>query len=325
MTRLNAVRSLISLVESALIPDEVYCCVSSSFLTMNFSVDERMPKLRRMVARLNSWPRPKAPVWVSDFDGFFADVIRRCESALPDDQSIYVRTVDTNMSVPVAHRFARELRDVGADGLLKFCQTIIPLGFSKRQRSLALLVTFRVVYELTQPQLGVATTPDFSRKISELQQLPAAEFNLPSFVARPGADGLSIREFFRRDPMHRGAADALTEAQWATNPFDVLFGIDTALGFIGKNARNRSLARERPAEQCLCFDDMFTVFLGVFLASDLHDIGRICGAANAALAGFPLSARFRYALETLEALVNYLERVTIRDGKISVERRETDP
>jgi hypothetical protein len=332
MTRLNAVRSLISLMESVLIPDDVYCCVSSSFLTMNFNVDEKKLKIRRMLARLNSWPSPKAPVWVSNFDGFFADVIRRCESSLPDNQSVYVRTLDTDLSVPIAHHFARELRDIGGQGavelpgtILKFCKTIIPVGFSKRLQSLALLVTFRVVYELLECDQRVAKGYDFSQKVIELQKLPATEFSLPLFIARPGAEALTVREFFKRDPMHRGAADALTEAQWATNPFDVLFEIDAALTVIGKNARNKALAQERAVGQCVAFDDMFTVFLGVFLASDLQDVGRLFEGANAMLAGFPLSARFRYALETLEALVNYLERVTVRDGKIWVERRDTDP
>jgi hypothetical protein len=64
---------------------------------------------------------------------------------------------------------------------------------------------------------------------------------------------------------------------------------------------------------------MFTVFLGVFLASDLQDVFRLFDEANPMLRDFPLSSPFHFALETLEVVVNYLGRVRVEDGKIQVQ------
>jgi hypothetical protein len=96
--------------------------------------------------------------------------------------------------------------------------------------------------------------------------------------------------------------------------------VHVALTIIGRNARNRRISGEEEKTRCVCFDDMFTVFLGAFLASDLPDVFTIFEEANSMLRDFPLSSLFRFALETLEVLVNYLVRVRVEDGRIQVEQ-----
>jgi hypothetical protein len=116
MTRQNAVRSLISLIQSDLIPEDRYCCLSSSFLTMDFKVDEKTLKIRSKIAKfefLRSFhAQMKVPVWITDFGGFFTDAIRKCEETIDDDHSVYVKHIETDLSIPIRSAFSAQLKDL---------------------------------------------------------------------------------------------------------------------------------------------------------------------------------------------------------------------
>ena len=99
----------------------------------------------------------------------------------------------------------------------------------------------------------------------------------------------------------------ISQTLFASNPIDTLFGFHKSLSVIDEVYRNN----ETDKIHTTCFDDMFSLFFGSFLASDATDVFYLSKIMNLYLAKFVLCPPFEYALTTVEALVIHINTLDI--------------
>jgi hypothetical protein len=139
---------------------------------------------------------------------------------------------------------------------------------------------------------------------------PASDFSIP-WEFFPNADrDRQVRDFMRADRLFSVPPSFLLDAVFASNPMDQLYMIHRALVAIHKGATIRRLgdrdATASDVRQVLCFDDLFTLFLGAFMASELPDLDFLWQMVNDYTADARLAPAFEYVQANLEALVAYL-------------------
>ena len=314
---------LFLLRETNLIPEDQCIHLAPVFLTVrDINVDERgteIDRLMRKVKALEKFEHPPAPVWKSDFHGFYMKIVTLYDSLVSKDRLFYVE------SQPIEDELAWCIRDMFYDKIKALtnasaaelpqamsivCKQIIPHDFlsDKTRYSLAMMATFRVVYEMTMTAGGKieeATDPQLIRKVIELRKRPLTQFQFPQFLVREEVGDISIHDYFWYDPMYRASAQWLTTALFASNPFDALYHIHNALTAIEEKAKVLSGARGKEFQE-VCLDDMFCLFLGSFLASDLLDVFTISKQITKFLTCLPMSPPFEHAQATLEALTLHI-------------------
>jgi hypothetical protein len=139
-----------------------------------------------------------------------------------------------------------------------------------------------------------------------------ASFNLPpKLISQNVIEGETIREFILRDNGLREAAETLSLSIFMPNPLDCLYYIYLCLTQIKtgalKNLKENCDGAEG-ADITLSFDDTFSLFWAVFLASDVVDIFPLQRFITD-LAPKQLSSIFEYSKMILEALAMHLREV----------------
>jgi hypothetical protein len=159
---------------------------------------------------------------------------------------------------------------------------------------------FHRCYELA-PEKFVAAGSEISQKAKSLSEVLAVDIPIPWRLMDSNADRrLTIRELFRSDPGFQKAADILSLSAFDSNPLDVLYRVHTCLTQIRAAAGDR-----RPAARgdgFLALDDMFSLFLGVFLAADVPDMATLFRMATEYAPTSGLSAPFECAQANMAAL-----------------------
>jgi hypothetical protein len=146
---------------------------------------------------------------------------------------------------------------------------------------------------------------DFAQKAKSLGDVLVVHFPIPWRLMDPNADRrLTIRELFRSDPGFQKAADILSLSIFESNPLDVLYRVDTCLTQTRAAAAHHRPAASRP--NFLPLDDMFSLFLGVFLAVDVPDMASVFRMATEYCPTNGLSPAFEYAQANMAALRAYV-------------------
>jgi hypothetical protein len=329
MRRQNDVRSTIHLLSSDHIPSDRYCCLSASFLTMNFNVDEKQDTIQRLTAKLQVLKNAvdmaqQSKVWMTDFDSYFTEFIKVEEARIGDGRLVYVKSVDASLGLAVSVVFADQLKALRAEPketlpecLFETCRRMIPEPrLTKRQFSIGLSVAFRVVYELLEMPTVSRSDPEELVKIRQIRELPARAFGLPELFVDSERQDVPIYDFFNKS-CYQEAVDFLNMVDWSTNPFDRIYSVHRALEVIEACAR-QAVQLEEKSVKIMTFDDRFSIFLAGFLGSDIADIGQVVREARHMLHCFQLSSQFQYALETLSALVLFLSGSEVVDGVLRV-------
>lgn len=267
------------------------------------------------------------PSWVNSLEEFLDDLVTSLKTRV-DPEISYFRPIDAEVSLSRAlfnHRspYRAKLDSIISQystmtsqdfvtSLVDTAQLIIPHQYSEKpfEQSIALLSIFRVLfnrfYEL-YPEYLLHPIDECMNVVWVLRKLPAKAFPLPSDLITGDIEGKSISEVFNRDNQYHAAAQFLENAIFETNPTDVLYYLHRCLLSINKGALINRLganpASPEDVNQLLCFDDLFSLFFGVFLASEVPDIFGINRFLNDYAPKQNLSPAFEYTQANLEALV----------------------
>ena len=129
---------------------------------------------------------------------------------------------------------------------------------------------------------------------------------LPKGMSPPCDMEESARECFLRAPLYRKASETFLLSFFTVNPIDGLYYIHVTMSDIHRAAISALVGHEpTPDElkQILGFDDLFSLFFGVLLASDCPDPFQVHSMMKTFAPKSCLSPMFEYANANLEALV----------------------
>ena len=337
MEQIEDIQKIIALLESEIIPKHITCKVDENcfMITFNKTIQQlifQTEALRNCCKRLEKETREyEPPKWVKDFKGFLHDTLsknvehldttlsyvpqlpdelplsRYCFSEIGNEREIIDGLIETIFQVPPIDFLHNVL-----DTALRLIPD--PESFTAEEQSIGLLIFFRIifdrVYELHSDIL-IKPISGESNKMNILSSLPCRIFNLPKESAPEFKDDEEIRTVFRRDCYYRSAAMFLEGVMFITNPIDCLYLIHKTLLSINKAALMQRMKEKEASlddlHQLLCFDDLFVLFLGVYLSSDLYEFLSIASFVAEYSPTFCLSNSFEYAQASLESLVKHIE------------------
>lgn len=330
MEKQTDTRSLISLLDAELIPDDAVLHVSPSFLTLNFS--NFHPKTNPSLASLKQSLKHKTldiaqlkpPLWSSNFQMFFDQLLVEFEPNIMP--TMYVPPQEIEISLTRCFLFRglpfrkqiKKIQDTAKQNISRaiydLCDSIIPdkTKLSKEKKAVAILVLYRNIFEIfycIRQDLMKKTPPEMFEKLEKISNLPASLFSLPDNLlnesCREKAAITPLKEFIFLDPLYLPAIDALKLAFFVANPLDALFYVHTSLTEINKAARQNFalISNENPEtiKQVFAFDDIFFLFFAVFMACDMQDVFTLTDFINSYSPNC-LSSSFEFAQATLEAL-----------------------
>lgn len=133
---------------------------------------------------------------------------------------------------------------------------------------------------------------------------------------------MPIRQFFRTDYYYSPAVEFLELGNFCTNPIDTLYYIHKCLICVQKaaiihsiNKHKNRVATPNELNQVICFDDLFSLTLGVFLASDVPDIFAMNWFVQNYSPRNELSPPLEYAKANLEGLTQHIASVNLNDNE----------
>ncbi|KAK8888973.1 hypothetical protein M9Y10_033714 [Tritrichomonas musculus] len=342
MERQADINSLSDLLRSNLIPDNITIAVSLSFFTINWGTNDTYviylsECLKRLIAQTPIENQLQKniyvqPLWLTNFPQYFSTILNQAKECI-DQKLFYMPHMEFEESLYqcILELYSKNIDDLlkeksenRPDALFKLCQDIIPnkKRLSQLEKSISLLMLFRVVFELVTTHVKNGnnmeeldetfinqksyTDQSLIEKVIRISKFPIRSFSLPDCVSVEDPN-MNVREFFRSHELLKVAADEISQTLFASNPIDTLFGFHKSLSVIDEVYRNN----ENSAIQTTCFDDMFSLFFGAFLASDTTDVFFLSNVMNMYLAQFVLCPPFEYALTTVEALVIHIKTLDI--------------
>jgi hypothetical protein len=135
---------------------------------------------------------------------------------------------------------------------------------------------------------------------------------LPPDLMPPGQGVLSLRTAFLNDRHYAEAAFAMTQAAFEINPVDQLWCIHNGMTQVHTAALAHKLGREptpRDLRELIGFDELFQLFVGAFLASDLPDVFGLGDLIKMFTPKFCFSPLLEYAGANLEAFIAHCRHV----------------
>lgn len=336
--KLQELYEVASLFSSDLIPTNTICRpLDSLFEIDDIKIsDELLIKERRLTSRVNflriTLASYKVPVWVGDFQSFLISVVKdsvtrsdpKISYFYPTEQEVEVSralfTRPTKFQNSIDSIF-KEL-EIGAP-VEPLIQQLVHLTYewmpkdlkSTEQQSACILILFRAgfnyVYEkysqffnLTKGEL------EFNQKVEKIAIRPLSDFTFPLSLMQKVPTSSEIRQVFRNDKNFFSASQFLAFAEYESNPIDALFNIHKCLIMIQKaaliNRLGENSAKFEDVNSLLCFDDLFSLFFGTSLASDIASLSRLHNFIQEFIPKMSLSPSFEYSYSNLQALIVHI-------------------
>ncbi|EAY08007.1 hypothetical protein TVAG_115660 [Trichomonas vaginalis G3] len=322
------------------IPENIVIKIDETFFM--YSISMKLQKLTfRITALQNYYSKLEEktklfspPKWFTDFPGFMHQALSSAVSHL-DKTLSYIPP--QSWELPLSRYCFSGISDYGQkiDEICKtiltmpppdFLKSVLELGltlipdqesFSTPELSVGLLLYFRVIfdrlYEL-YPDILFVKKENEAVKMAQLSNLPCELYLLPEKSSPDHISTQPIREAFRNDYYYRSATQFLESSMFCTNPIDDLYAIHKTLLCINKAAlmqrMKEKVASINDINELLCFDDLFVLFLGCYLSSDLYEFMSIADFVARFSPAFCLSNSFEYAQATLESLVTHINSIT---------------
>ena len=339
--QIENIQKIIELLESDLVPQYIMVkidgkcfmtAISKSMEQLNYQKCALQTCYDNLEQKTREYQPPK---WVNDFPGYLHDVLPKCVEHL-DEQLSYVPPLPFELSLSrycfsglnetgelidstISLYFENDL-SVFVKKVLDFSLSLIPdiSSFSPNEQSVGLLLFFRIIfdrfYELYPDILILPEKREDLQKMMDMCKLPCKYFNLPEDSAPSFSNDEAIRTVFRRDKYYLSSILFLESSMYYTNPIDCLYVIHKTLLSINKAALMQRMKEKTASlddiQQLLCFDDLFILFFGVYLSSDLYEFVSICTFVSNFAPTFCLSNAFEYAQASLESLVRHITTIT---------------
>ena len=339
---LNENRQMMRFFSTDIIPPNQIYRIKDSFFEFKFndkllSEEKHLQMLKSYTKKLRDeishFPKPQ---WAKDFNQFLIDISCKGVSHLDRDISYFTYLEEeislsralfmpnAKMKTQIDDYLRSDLKDTNTtefvSGMMDICEYMIPEQMTGNdQQSACILLLFRAVFNRfyeRYPNYFVTKTPlEDIIKVDKLRQMPAKMFTIPMELVASKPEGI-ISNYFKSDPFFLAASQFLSLSIFMSNPVDVLYYIHKCLLGIQKGALIHrigpgSTAKMEDVKSLLCFDDLFSLFLGTLMASDMPDIYYIGDFLSKYSPRVSLSPSFEYALANTEALVTHCYKLDI--------------
>ncbi|OHT13200.1 hypothetical protein TRFO_16762 [Tritrichomonas foetus] len=281
--------------------------------------------LTRLKDEISKYPKP---IWLADFPIFFSGLLSSAMDQL-DQQLSYVQPLESEVSLSryiysiggemkekiekTAHLATIEDPQTFVISVIKASLSLVP-DISKKspyEQSLGLMFFYRIifdrVYELYHKVLYNEQLNN-SSKMFQISKIPLKKFHIP--IQYDEKDGeLSIREFFIKMHFFHESSHFLDETLFVTNPVDAIYFVHRSLLMIHKAALLIQVDGEATVDdvnRLLSFDDLFSLLVGVLLASDIPNFFQFADYIQKFIPDQCLSNSFEYAQSAIKALILYL-------------------
>lgn len=238
------------------------------------------------------------PIWRTNFNSFFLNIVDTSLHTIKPGELFYMKDRNEDLKISIAlfssgskykevidkklyeiHKGDKKLVvERVNDMCLDFMkQELGKLTNNRENMSLVLLYRafFNRYYELFHHEIERNEFNNQLNILFELKKSPVKMFYVPSNLVKCEPDDTPICQFFHNDSNYRTASQNLTESLFYSNPMDCLYCIYKCLDSIydgaSFNSTNEDI-EQKNNRKFYSFDDIFTLFLGCYLASDIHDI-----------------------------------------------------
>ena len=337
---INDNKQMMRLFTSDILPKNQIFRIKETFFEIHlsdviFQEEKRIQRLKAFEKKLASEiTHFKKPSWHKNFSQFLADISQKGVSHLDRDIS-YFTYLEEEISLSRAlfgpsSRMRSQIDEILRSELktsdlpeflvsiMESCESLIPPQLTDvDQQSACILLLFRAFfnrfYEKFPSEFAPKTPFEDIKKIEKLRTLPASLFTIPRELVGSEPNG-TIEQFFRSDPFFFAASQFLSLSIFMSNPIDVLYYIHKCLLGIQKGALIHRIgpganAKMEDVKTLLCFDDLFSLFVGALMASDLPDIFFVSDFISRYSPKSSLSPPFEYALANTEALVAHCNKL----------------
>ncbi|EAX94619.1 hypothetical protein TVAG_287540 [Trichomonas vaginalis G3] len=278
-------------------------------------------KIKLMKQELSKVPYP---LWVTNFEEFFSKLVNQAAQVIdpelfyfgfiPDEINISRYLFSSNSKNGRAIDYFIALNSQNSfsefsDKIIEFCAALVPQQActTPKDQSISLLLFFRAIMDrVYETNTALFSTSEFYAKYPEIHSTKMSGMTLPKGMSPPGDMEESARECFLRAPLYRKASETFLLSFFTVNPIDGLYYIHVTMSDIHRAAISALVGHEpTPDElkQILGFDDLFSLFFGVLLASDCPDPFQVHSMMKTFAPKSCLSPMFEYANANLEALV----------------------
>lgn len=324
------------LLNSKVLPPNIAVKVTDSFLDSKFIQNpEFLKKIEKLTQKMLSLRREiqaaPLPLWVSNFSKFFSNLVHKALQVI-DAELFYFPFLDDEISFMrclfnaqnsingraidnfIVRCSKNDFSDF-PDRIIEFCAAMVPEESleTPKEQSVSLLLFFRAimdrVYE-TNTQM-FAQSP-LSLKSGAIYATTMSQMTLPKGMSPAGEPDDIARDCFISNELYRSASETFLCSYFTVNPIDGLFYVHSTMTDIHKAAITTLVGRtptQDELKQILGFDDLFSLFYGVLIASDVPDPFQLHEMMQKFSPRSCLSPMFEYANANLEALVLHCQKL----------------
>jgi hypothetical protein len=209
-----------------------------------------------------------------------------------------------------------------------FCDHVIEFALSKirncesrssQEQSVGLMILFRIVYDrLYEKKWRTVMPPDDSitDTIIQASRLPVKVFHFPYDAPFTMFRDMEVREYFLTQFSRDNPDMFLSELMFLTNPLDCLFCVHRSItsincALVTTHIGSRREVTAQDLRQVMNFDDMFSLLIGILLASDVPEFVTIAEYVGRFGPQQALSCSFLYARASLSALVSHFRSLNV--------------
>lgn len=182
-------------------------------------------------------------------------------------------------------------------------QIVRQIHLTKQETSCAYFIFYRVLFDICyccRKDLYPPTNSSLIAKIIALSNVHVSLFPFAkSLLSIDFEVNLSMRDYVRNEERFATCCELFLKATFMSNPLDVLFYVYLVL----REIKQSGLGLKKQ-EESLSFDDTFSIFLMVFLGSDVVDVFGLCAFVKD-LAPKRLHSEFEYSRMMLESLASH--------------------
>ena len=320
---------------SKMLPNNMAAQITQNFFDLTFEDPEIKQKIKRLEQKINSIRheiiKTSTPVWVTDFDQFFSNLVSKASHVL-DNELFFFPFIDEEISFSRALFCASSSANRRAidnficrcakndfvdfpDRIIEFCAALVPPSSleSPKDQSISLLLYFRAIMDrIYETHTEYFSPTTFSNYTEPLYNLTMAQMTLPKGMSPAGEMTDLARTCFLKNHLYKNATITFLCAYFTVNPIDCLYYIHTTMADIHRAAISTLVNRTPTTEelkQILGFDDLFSLFFGVLVASDVPDPFQLHAMMQKFAPKSCLSPMFDYANANLEALVLHCKKI----------------
>jgi hypothetical protein len=303
--------------------DDFFVFPRATFPALDFQILALSTYSDRLRREIDSFPIPE---FFSDFRQYF-HTITHLAAASFDSLSQYCRIHPCEISLSryiwnydfqLAQRidtFISSPASIGRD-LVSFCKSLLPSPerMCDLERAIGVLFFTRIVFDrLYELHPEVVFPRHCEGAALSLRTMPIDWNSIPVAFHPIKLADMPMREFFLSEPSLANAASVLNGAMFVTSPLDALYFVYRSIFAIQEAGRSRGVeGPDLSPHRLLSFDTMFSLLIGVVLASDLPDFFQFSEVTCKFLPVDGLSNPFEYARVGMEALMFHYRNVLTR-------------